>query len=261
MGRKKKISFQLSPEWMLKEPIDFEYNKYTLLNYLQKCEKRFSNLEIYPDFVELSLHLANIQTLAKENKVFLTNKKFDSCDDEILLKDLLPKNIPELTDRDEDELDKTLRFSGNKLLDTFNLGKSIWSLAYENVDVFLRKNSDRENVSLGYGYSFYYHKEKETIYVWEYYIKKDKKTSFYQKVIFKEIYCGDTESITLSEIIEKYSSFNKIKTQDRFPIFETRSYQSFPIEQTLLPIMKRKIIGYISQTINSFKLKNFDFEL
>ena len=54
MGRKKKMLFKLNPEWLLKEPIDFEYNKYTLLDYLQKCEKGFDKLEIYPDFVELS---------------------------------------------------------------------------------------------------------------------------------------------------------------------------------------------------------------
>ncbi len=34
---------------------------YTLLDYLQKCEKNFDSFQIYPDFVELSLHLANIQ--------------------------------------------------------------------------------------------------------------------------------------------------------------------------------------------------------
>ena len=28
MARKKKMSFKLNPEWMLKEPLDFEYNKY-----------------------------------------------------------------------------------------------------------------------------------------------------------------------------------------------------------------------------------------
>jgi hypothetical protein len=44
MARKKKISFKLNPEWMFKEPLDFEYNKYTLLDYLQKCEKNFDNL-------------------------------------------------------------------------------------------------------------------------------------------------------------------------------------------------------------------------
>ena len=74
MGRKKKMSFKLNPEWLFKEPVDFEYNKYTLLNYLQKCEKGFDNMEIYPDFVELSLHLANIQSLVKENTLLLTNK-------------------------------------------------------------------------------------------------------------------------------------------------------------------------------------------
>jgi len=28
MARKKKMSFKLDPEWLLKEPLDFEFNKY-----------------------------------------------------------------------------------------------------------------------------------------------------------------------------------------------------------------------------------------
>ena len=103
MGRKKKMLFKLNPEWLLKEPIDFEYNKYTLLDYLQKCEKGFDKLEIYPDFVELSLHLANLQSLVKENTLLLTNKKFESCDDEILLKELYPKKPRELSTEEEGE--------------------------------------------------------------------------------------------------------------------------------------------------------------
>jgi hypothetical protein len=107
MARKNKIPFKLSPEWMLKEPLDFEYNKYTLLDYLQKCEERFNKLEIYPDFVELSLHLANLQSLSKENTLLLTNKKFESCDDEILIKDLVAKKPRELSQSEEEELEKT----------------------------------------------------------------------------------------------------------------------------------------------------------
>ena len=109
MARKKKMSFKLDPEWLLKEPLDFEFNKYTLLDYLQKCEKRFDKLEIYPDFVELSLHLANIQSLVKENTLLLTHKKFESCDDEILVKELYPKKPRELTDQESEELDKTIK--------------------------------------------------------------------------------------------------------------------------------------------------------
>ena len=40
MGLKKQKYFKLRPDWMLAEPIDFEYNKYTLLDYIQKCENR-----------------------------------------------------------------------------------------------------------------------------------------------------------------------------------------------------------------------------
>ena len=97
MARKKKMSFKLNPEWMLKEPLDFEYNKYTLLDYIQKCEKNLDRFEIYPDFVELSLHLANMQSLTKEHILLLTDKKFESCDDEIMMKDLYPKKPRELS--------------------------------------------------------------------------------------------------------------------------------------------------------------------
>jgi hypothetical protein len=108
MSRKKKIAFKLNPEWMFKEPLDFEYNKYTLLDYIQKCEKGFDKMEVYPDFVEISLHLANLQSIVKENTLLLTNKKFESCDDEILVKELIPKKPRELTEEEEKELNETI---------------------------------------------------------------------------------------------------------------------------------------------------------
>ena len=45
------------------------------------------------------------------------------------------------------------------------------------------------------------------------------------------------------------------------PIFEIQSSQNFPMEQTLVPMMKRKITAYIFQIVNSEKFNNFDFEL
>ena len=74
MARRKNIKFKLDPEWLFNDPVDFEYNKYTILGYLKKCEKSFDAFKIYPDFVELSLHLANLQSLIKENTLLLTNK-------------------------------------------------------------------------------------------------------------------------------------------------------------------------------------------
>jgi hypothetical protein len=255
MARKKKMSFKLNPEWMLKEPLDFEYNKYTLLDYIQKCEKNLDNFEIYPDFVELSLHLANMQSLVKENTLLLTDKKFDSCDDEILLKDLYPKKPREMSKEEEDELQKTLHYSNNKLFDTFNLAKSIWDIAFNNVDISIKKN--KGSLISGMGYVFYYRKTENKVYVWEYQIKKRRKNTT-NRTILNKIYENTPEDTTLSSIIETNSSFNKYDYYKTLPIFEMQCNQDFPMEQTVIPIMKRKITSYVYQIFTLARAKNFD---
>jgi hypothetical protein len=239
MARKKKMSFKLNPEWMLKEPLDFEYNKYTLLDYIQKCEKSLDRFEIYPDFIELSLHLANMQSLTKEHTLLLTNKKFESCDDEIMLKDLYPKKPRQLSEEEENELTKTIQYSNNKLYDTFNFAKSIWNLAFDSVEISLKKNK---------------------VFVWEYQIKRDRKQPNSNKTTLNLIYGNSPEDITLSSIIETNSSFVKSKNYKTFPVFEMQCNQDFPMEQTIVPIMKRKVIAYIFQILNISKIKNFDSE-
>lgn len=255
MARKKKMSFKLNPEWMLKEPLDFEYNKYTLLDYIQKCEKNLDNFEIYPDFVELSLHLANMQSLVKENTLLLTDKKFDSCDDEILIKDLYPKKPREMSKEEEDELQKTLHYSNNKLFDTFNLAKSIWDIAFNNVEISVKKN--KGSLISGMGYVFYYRKTENKVYVWEYQIKKRRKNTT-NRTILNKIYENTPEDTTLSSIIETNSSFNKYDYYKTLPIFEMQCNQDFPMDQTVIPIMKRKITSYVYQIFTSARAKNFD---
>ena len=258
MGRKKKMVFKLSPDWLLKEPLDFEYNKYTLLGYLQKCENGFNKLEIYPDFVELSLHLANLQSLVKENTLLLTNKKFESCDDEILLKELYPKTPRALTTEEENELDKTIRYSGTKLFDAFNMAKSIWNIAYDNITINIKKN--KHNLVSGLGYVFYYDKESEKLYVWEFQIKKVKGDEVNNKTYIKQIFHDEPKDITLSSLIDEYSSWNNLDQRHEFPVFELKTSQPFPMEPTLIPIMKRKLMAYVFQIVNMEKLKNFDSE-
>jgi hypothetical protein len=253
MSKAKKMVFKLNPEWMLKEPVDFEYNKYTLLDYLQKCEKRFDNLELYPDFIELSLHLANLQSLAKENMLLLTKKKFESCDDEILLKELYPKTPRELTKDEEDELDKTMRFSGGKLFDVFNIGKSIWNVAFDNVIISIKKN--KKNFAFDKGYVFYYCKHIDTLYVWEYENKKRRGDNVSSKTILNLIYKESSEDLSLNTIIETNSTWNTTDDYQHLPIFEMKCSQNFPMEQTMIPIMKRKIMSFIFQ---HSKLQNFD---
>ena len=95
MSKQGKIDFLLPTDWMFEKPIDSEHKEYKLLSYFQKMGEKLDNLELYPGFIELSLHLINIQTLYKQRKIIYTDKKFSSIDDELLLKDLKIKNLPE----------------------------------------------------------------------------------------------------------------------------------------------------------------------
>jgi hypothetical protein len=259
MARKKKMSFKLDPEWLLKEPLDFEFNKYTLLDYLQKCEKRFDKFEIYPDFVELSLHLANLQSLIKENTLLLTDKKFESCDDEILLKELYPKKPRDLSEKEEVELEKTIKYSGNKLFDAFNQAKSIWNLAYDNVNITSRKN--KNNVGYGKGYLFYHRKSDDKILVWEYDIKKIKGDDVNSKTYLTLIFEDSPADLTLPTILDNFSTWNTKPYYQELPVFEMKNTQDFPMEATLIPIVKRKIMAYVYQVVNFEKIKNFDSEI
>ena len=92
MTRKKKgFEFLLDTNWLFQEPIDAEHKEYILLSYFQKLNERFDKYEVYPSFIELSLHFANIQTLIKEGRMMTTEKKFEYCDDELLISDLINK--------------------------------------------------------------------------------------------------------------------------------------------------------------------------
>jgi hypothetical protein len=245
---------------MFKEPLDFEYNKYTLLDYLQKCEKGFDKMEVYPDFVELSLHLANLQSIVKENTLLLTNKKFESCDDEILVKELIAKKPRELSKEEENELSETIKFSGSKLFDAFNMAKAIWNIAYDSVDVQIKKN--KAGLVSGSGYIFYYQKDTESLFVWEYQIKKPKTDNQNNKTYINLIYNGPVDELTMTNIIDTFSTWNTTDFYHNLPIFEMKCSQKLPMEQTIIPIMKRKVMAYVFQVVNFEKINNnFDSEL
>jgi len=246
MARKKKIEFKLNPEWMLKEPVDFEYNKYTLLNYLQKCGKNFDEFRIYPDFVELSLHIANNQSLSKENVLLLTDKKFDSFDDEILLKELYPKIPRKLKEEERLELEKTLRYSNVKLIDTFNIAKSVWTIAFDNIQINVKKN--RDNIFSIKGFFYIMDENDNSIKIWGYQIKKTKKDSSNKKLFLEKLYDGELIDENISNYFNSEITVEQREKNKKLPIFEVKQLQTFPLEETVLPIIKRKILNFIYQS-------------
>lgn len=252
----KKTKFQLDPSWVYQDPIDFEHKKYTLLAYLQKLDKRFDELKIYPDFVELSLHLANLQSLSKENTMLTINKKFSSMDDEILFKELIPLRPPKLEDHLQKEIDKTVKYSGQKIYEAFNIAKSLWNIVHDSISVHIKKNKNR--IEDGRGFIYYIRKSNDTTLIWEYEIRKDKSPNSTNKTYLNFIYSGDTLEKSFSQIIDEKSSWNTTDFYKDIPVFEAKCDQEFPMDETFVPMMKRALMGYIFQVVNFKKMKEFD---
>ena len=59
----KKVEFIMDTDWIFQGILDAEQKQYVLLDYFQKLNKHLENMEVYPMFIELSLHLVNIQAL------------------------------------------------------------------------------------------------------------------------------------------------------------------------------------------------------
>lgn len=224
---------RLTPNWLFRLPIDFEYNKYILLNYVKNSENRLNQLKIYPDLQEVTLNIVNIASIAKDNKVIILNKFLNEFDDEIAISDFKFDEIPELNSNEQVEITRTINFSYPKLLDLFNFAKSIWMFAFENIDLNIKKN---KNAPIIKGYFYYYSKFNKSLHLYSFDFSEGQ--SDYDA--FKELFSEEiNKSISISTVLtlikDSGGDLNSI-------IYEVKTDQELPIKETLIPIAKRKLI-------------------
>ena len=94
----------MDTNWIFHEPIDFEHKQYVLLGYLQKVQKNLNKLKLYPNFQQISLHLANINLVIEKGQYVTLNRQIKDPDDEILISDLVPLNVPIFSSNEEKNL-------------------------------------------------------------------------------------------------------------------------------------------------------------
>lgn len=242
-SKKNKLKFFLETDWLFDGIIDSEQKQYILLSYFQKLNKSLEEMKVYPMFTELSLHLANIQTLMIQNQMLYTDKDLESYDDEILLTDLKVKDAPVMAVDEYLEYQKILKYSHPKLQDYFGITKSFWAIVYDAIQINLKKNKSKIDSKTG----FFYYNDGEYYYIWRYNVRKVNKVPNQYKTHLKEIFKGKLEeNLTIYDIILNFLNKNSKKID--FPVFEVVCNEKFPLQETLLPIFKRKIMAYIQQT-------------
>ena len=101
------------------------------------------------------------------------------------------------------------------------------------------------------------------MYVYQFNINRLTDKTMENKCHIEKIYQGNTTNVM--KIIDEnnvYGKVNKLslgelKKEDikKMPIFEVLISQNFPLEGCLLPLIRRKVMGYLFQTIKLEELK------
>jgi hypothetical protein len=178
----------------------------------------------------------------KNESYYIIDKEFNSVDDEVMLYELKPKkNRKKFTKEEYAEMVKILAYAHEKLLQYFTICKSVWDMSYDATSIKLRKN--KSLIDKKVSYVVYQDTFNQSTFVWEseYIVNSEKRGD--SKVRFNLIYHGSDK--TFKNVIKDHSN---IKTLN-IPIFEVFSSQNFPIESTLLPLFKRKIHTFFTQSL------------
>ena len=142
----------------------------------------------------------------------------------------LPKASIIISELKRTELKEILKYSDTKLQDYFNIIKSIWTVVYDSIEVTSILNEDNLTSKKGYCNT----KSNNFTKIWEYNIRKYKNSN---KTTFTEIVDPNILKIITSK-------------ENELPVFNIFCGKDAPLEETLFPLIKRKVLSYIFQSKN-----------
>lgn len=258
-------------DWITEEPIDFEYKQYILLDFLKRVNQELDSFHVYPIFQEISLHLANVGSILKNDRQIILVRPPQEKDDEILLSDLKYEKLIFKNKEQEEEVKKIAEYAKNKLTESFSIAKSLWGIINETISLSVEKNREAV-IERRNGDGFFYFTYGGELHVYQFNITRIKKTNLENKCWIKEIYRGPFDSIQKiilnNHVFETEPNFRKKKYEplteesdkvdfilDRI-IFKVEIEQEFPLEGAILSLIKRKVMNYIFQTVKLKDLKN-----
>lgn len=233
----------LSVNWFIEGSLDFESKKYQLLAYLQNINKHFNKTKLYPDLNDLVFHYNNLIKF-KENKSAIQKsfpERLTNADIEAV--QLTYEKMVE-DDSLMQEIEHIISYSLRKIDPTIKAGKEI----YEFVESRLRIETVGVVPLYPYhGYLLLRNGDEKRTKVYEFRV-----TIFESR---DEKYRGiNTQFVTDYEKHFIYSTPESIRKdlihhRREFPnpaVYHIESDITFPLEQTLLPLAKRRLIRYIS---------------
>lgn len=232
----------LPKNWITEGNIDFERKKYQLLAYLKESSRAFQEIKLYPSLAELVDHHQILVELKSDKKK---------------VQDLFPKRLTKLdfenldlsyTSKVEEgplmrEIDQIADFAIPRLKNKIEEGVDIYEYIEEQVDfepVGLLPIYKKEGfILLSRGNINEVHAFRYKSSLLQFAGDRFRSLSLWLIGVFER-----TITNTLEQI--KRSLINEIKELPNPATWRVHSQQTFPLDETLLPISKRLLLKSIS---------------
>ncbi len=234
-------------DWIIQDPIDFEHKEYVLMDYTQKLDDELRVLKLYPSFQELSLHYANTSVVLEKQKLLSVKKQIVEPDEEILIADLEYQTIVINSEEEKQELISIAKMANNKFKEYFMIAKSVWQLVYDSLDMELVNLAPIERYDIGFFRVLYDSK----YHIYQYSILTTMEDNPTNKCNVELIYTGKKKDFYKTAL----ENTSLELTDYSIPFFDFNAKQKFPFEESLLPLMKRKVLTYVFQTSKFYDFK------
>lgn len=229
---------QLSETWYLEGNIDFEFQQYRLLAYLQEVGKLFHETKLYPQLSDVIFHYKNLLVF-QEHKQILQDQ-FPKQLDVSKLQQLEVKYAEMLAD-DElmRELERIAAFATERLKATLDEGVAIYEYVEQLIDIepvgILPLYRDE-----GYLMLRYQHQTDVRVYTYATTLFNEKEAR-YRSVRTTFL---DTWQASLATTYEqiKLEIIRQVKMLPNPAVFCAESQLQVPLQETFLPIAKRLLV-------------------
>lgn len=233
----------LSETWFAEGRIDFELKKYTLLAYLQEVNKYFDENKLYPQLADIIFHYNNILAF-RENKKYLQEhfpKKLTGMQME-----KLQLIYEQMLGDDElmQELENIIHYSASRIKKTISNGTEIYEFVEDKISICpigLIPLDTKE------GYFFLSAGNVKSTRVYHYRLSIfEKHDERYRSIKTRFI---DNWVRSFSNTYEHIKSelIRNLRDLPNPAVYSIETDLNFPVEETLLPVAKRRLARYISE--------------
>jgi len=234
---------KLSEDWLTHGLIDFEYKKYMLLAYMKDTMAHFEKKRLYPFLSELVFHYNNLVQL-KENKSLI----YENFPKQVSRADFekLKISYSRIIKDDElmQEIEDVIHFSLPHLKEGLDTGVAIFEEIARHIDIEPIGVTPLFNKE---GYLFVCQFNKHETYIYHYRVTTFHASDESYQTLRTEFL--ETRERNIVNSLERI----KIELIQRNPAmpnpatFAAIARLNCPLDETLLPITKRKLVKHIGQ--------------